>query len=46
MTISEISKSYEGKFTGYKCEWFKGASNERAHFTEETLKPYVAPAKP
>lgn len=30
---------------GYACEWFKGASKERAHFYEETLKVYEAPKK-
>jgi uncharacterized protein YodC (DUF2158 family) len=30
---------------GHYCEWFKGASKERAHFNEETLQPYVAPKK-
>ena len=45
MTISEELKDY-GKPSGrYRCEWFKGASNERAMFEEETLKPYVAPTK-
>lgn len=47
MTVSEINTAYgTGAFKGYQCEWFKGASKERAHFEEETLKPYVAPAKP
>lgn len=46
MTVSEIRTSYgSGKFEGYWCEWFKGASKERAAFEEETLKPYVAPTK-
>lgn len=29
----------------YWCEWFKGASKERAHFEEEVLQMYVPPAK-
>lgn len=29
---------------GYRCEWFKGASKETAHFKEDTLKEYVAPS--
>ncbi|MBR2572866.1 MAG: DUF2158 domain-containing protein [Loktanella sp.] len=46
MTIASLSTNMNGGFSGYQCEWFKGASKERAHFTEETLKPYVAPSKP
>lgn len=47
MTISSINTAYgTGAFEGYYCEWFKGASKERANFTEETLKAYVAPSKP
>jgi uncharacterized protein YodC (DUF2158 family) len=46
MTISEVMTDYGGKPSGkYRCEWFKGASNERAVFEEETLKLYVAPTK-
>lgn len=46
MTISELPTDYGGNWTGkYRCEWFKGASNERAVFEEETLKIYVAPTK-
>ncbi|TCO71131.1 YodC family protein [Rhodovulum euryhalinum] len=40
MTISS-----SGSGDGYWCEWFKGASKERAHFNEETLQAYVAPKK-
>jgi len=29
----------------YWCEWFKGASKERASFQELTLKNYEAPKK-
>lgn len=45
MTISEITTNYDGNLSGYRCEWFKGASNERAHFAEDTLQTYVAPKK-
>ncbi|SIS85811.1 YodC family protein [Phaeovulum vinaykumarii] len=45
MTVSEVATNYKGNFTGYQCEWFKGASKESAHFTEETLQAYVAPKK-
>ena len=46
MTVSKISNdSLSGEFRGYQCEWFKGASKERAPFEEETLKTYVAPKK-
>ena len=45
MTIASISTNIGGDFSGYQCEWFKGASKERAHFTEETLQTYVAPKK-
>jgi uncharacterized protein YodC (DUF2158 family) len=38
-----IEKETEGNSSGYWCEWFRGASKERAHFTEDTLKIYVAP---
>jgi uncharacterized protein YodC (DUF2158 family) len=41
MTISS-----SGSGDAYICEWFKGASKERAHFSEATLQPYVAPKKP
>ena len=40
MTISSF-----GSGDSYWCEWFKGASKERAPFNEETLQPYVAPKK-
>ena len=43
MTVSKVN---EGKANTYTCEWFKGASNERAAFGEDTLKTYVAPANP
>ena len=46
MTISEITTQFgTGASKGYQCEWFKGASNERADFAEETLQLYVAPKK-
>ena len=46
MTVSELKEHHmTRKFDGYYCEWFKGASKERAHFEEDTLKPYVAPTK-
>jgi uncharacterized protein YodC (DUF2158 family) len=46
MTIAKINNdSLSGEFKGYYCEWFKGASKERAHFDEETLQTYVAPKK-
>lgn len=46
MTISEVTTDYSGNPNGkYRCEWFKGASNERSVFEEETLKLYVAPTK-
>ena len=41
MTVAKSSYTDEG----YWCEWFKGASKERAHFDEETLKVYEAPKK-
>ena len=41
MTVSKADTDGEG----YWCEWFKGASKERAHFEEETLKVYEAPKK-
>lgn len=40
MTVSEAN----GRGS-YQCEWFKGASNERAYFSEHTLKAYEAPKK-
>ncbi|RXT18102.1 MULTISPECIES: DUF2158 domain-containing protein [unclassified Bosea (in: a-proteobacteria)] len=39
MVVSEAT----GGGKSYWCEWFKGASKERAHFNEETLQPYVKP---
>lgn len=46
MTVSAINTSYDsGEFKGYYCEWFKGASKERAHFEEDTLQTYIAPTK-
>ncbi|MEC3860439.1 DUF2158 domain-containing protein [Mesobacterium sp. TK19101] len=42
MTVSKVNDSM-GSQT-YTCEWFKGASNERAVFQEDTLKEYVAPS--
>jgi uncharacterized protein YodC (DUF2158 family) len=39
MTVSKPANE------GYYCEWFKGASKERAHFDEHTLKEYVSPKK-
>ena len=46
MTVESIhTDSLSGTFKGYFCEWFKGASKERAHFTEDTLQIYVAPKK-
>ncbi len=46
MTIAEVNTdSMTGRFRGYFCEWFKGASKERAHFSEDTLQPYVPPKK-
>jgi uncharacterized protein YodC (DUF2158 family) len=46
MTISELTTDYLGEWSGkYRCEWFKGASNEHSFFEEETLKLYVAPTK-
>jgi uncharacterized protein YodC (DUF2158 family) len=46
MTVSKIETAYGSAKEGYNCEWFKGASKERAHFEEDTLKAYVPPAKP
>ena len=47
MTVSEINDKFEDDdATTYRCEWFKGASNERASFSEDILKMYVAPAQP
>lgn len=46
MTISEVLKDMGSPTGKYRCKWFKGASNEVAVFEEETLKTYVAPAKP
>ena len=47
MTIAKIdTEIISGEFKGYYCEWFKGASKERAHFEEETLKAHVTPARP
>ncbi len=48
MTIASFEKYLsKGVFNHYKCEWFNnGASIEREYFTEERLKPYVAPSKP
>ena len=41
-----ISKLHEGNASfSYTCEWFKGASNERAVFGEDTLQTFVAPKK-
>lgn len=46
MTVSSFTKnSSTGQVTGYYCDWFKGASNERASFAEDTLQAYVAPKK-
>ena len=46
MTISSLDTSFSsGAFTGYSCEWFKGASKEHSSFKEETLQLYVAPTK-
>ena len=42
MTVSKVNDSVSGQ--SYTCEWFKGASNERAVFQEDTLKIYVAPS--
>lgn len=41
MTVSTVTKDGEA----YWCEWFKGASKERAMFEEVTLKEYEAPKK-
>ena len=41
MTVSKVDKEGDG----YWCDWFKGASRERAFFDEETLKVYEAPKK-
>ncbi|MBB3996066.1 uncharacterized protein YodC (DUF2158 family) [Sulfitobacter undariae] len=43
MTVSKETGN-PGSYA-YYCEWFKGASKERAHFEEETLQAYVAPKK-
>lgn len=43
MTVSKETGN-PGSYA-YYCEWFKGASKERAHFDEQTLQPYVAPKK-
>lgn len=45
MTVSSITGDEDDTKRGYRCEWFKGASKETAHFQEHTLKTYVAPAK-
>ncbi len=45
MTVSKITTNTDGDLSGYRCEWFKGASNENAHFTPDVLQPYVAPKK-
>lgn len=44
MTVANVVPGM-GNSTGYQCEWFRGASKERAHFAEDTLKTYVAPSK-
>lgn len=46
MTVAEIKNDYSGAVSGYRCEWFKGASKEVSNFGEETLQIYVAPKKP
>lgn len=46
MTVSKMRVAPGSTGPGYDCEWFKGASKEKAHFEEETLKQYVAPTKP
>lgn len=46
MTVSKMRVAHGSTEPGYDCEWFKGASKEKAHFEEDTLKVYVAPAKP
>lgn len=46
MTVAKINTdTLTGELRGYYCEWFKGASKEREHFTEETLQTYVSPKK-
>lgn len=44
MTVSSITDDEDDAKRFYRCEWFKGASNEYAHFQEHTLKTYVAPS--
>lgn len=44
MTVSKVNDSTMIGSQAYTCEWFKGASNERAVFQEDTLKTYVAPS--
>ena len=48
MTVAKADDSfvYDKEAITYLCEWFKGASSERASFAEDTLKTYVAPAQP
>lgn len=46
MTIASVTGEEEGRNIGYRCEWFKGASKETAHFQEHTLKTYAAPSNP
>ena len=45
MTVAKLINTGGGSTQAYQCEWFKGASKERAPFEEETLKTYVAPTK-
>lgn len=46
MTVAALNKdTISGEFKGYYCEWFKGASKERAGFGEESLQTYVVPKK-
>jgi uncharacterized protein YodC (DUF2158 family) len=40
MTVQDWS-SHQQK---YMCVWFKGASRESGYFSEDSLKPYVAPS--
>ena len=44
-TVAKLINTGGGSTQAYQCEWFKGASKERAPFEEETLKTYVAPTK-
>lgn len=50
MTVDKVpgdplSDFSHGKWTEYRCEWFKGATSQGGTFGEHLLEKYVPPKK-